>query len=70
MSTGKRLATRSILGTRVVVPGEDGRFYPGLIQVRYIDLVREYSNFVRGSITEWLTSYLASLDSFALLHLS
>jgi hypothetical protein len=33
MSTGKRLAKRSILGTRVVVPGEDGMFYPGLIQV-------------------------------------
>ena len=34
MSTGKRLAKRSILGTRVAVPGEDGRLYPGIIQVR------------------------------------
>lgn len=33
MSTGKRLAKRSILGTRVVAPGEDGRFYPAVIQV-------------------------------------
>jgi hypothetical protein len=33
MSTGKRLAKRSILGTRVVAPGEDGRLYPGMIQV-------------------------------------
>ena len=28
----KRLAKRSILGTRVVAPGEDGKFYPGIIQ--------------------------------------
>lgn len=32
MSTGKRLAKRSILGTRVVAPGDDGKFYPGIIQ--------------------------------------
>lgn len=32
MSTGKRLAKRSILGTRVVAPGEDGLYYPGVIQ--------------------------------------
>ena len=31
MSTGKRLAKRSILGTRVSAPGEDGKFYPGII---------------------------------------
>lgn len=31
MSTGKRLAKRSILGTRVVAPGDDGRLYPGII---------------------------------------
>jgi hypothetical protein len=31
MSTGKRLAKRSILGTKVVVPGQDGRYYPGHI---------------------------------------
>ncbi len=32
MSTGKRLAKRSILGTRVVAPGEDGLYYPAVIQ--------------------------------------
>ena len=32
MSTGKRLAKRSILGTRVAAPGEDGKLYPGIIQ--------------------------------------
>ena len=31
MSTGKRLAKRSILGTKVMVPGQDGRLHPGLI---------------------------------------
>lgn len=32
MSTGKRLAKRSIIGTRVCAPGEDGKFYSGIIQ--------------------------------------
>ena len=32
MSTGKRLAKRSILGTKVMVPGPDGKHYPGHIQ--------------------------------------
>ena len=32
MSTGKRIAKRSIIGTRVVAPGIDGRFYPATIQ--------------------------------------
>ena len=32
MSTGKRIAKRSIQGTRVVAPGLDGRFYPAVIQ--------------------------------------
>ena len=32
MSTGKRLAKRSILGTRVVAPVEDGLYCPGVIQ--------------------------------------
>ena len=32
MSTGKRLAKRSILGTRVASLGQDGYFYPGMIQ--------------------------------------
>jgi len=43
MSTGKRLAKRSILGTRVVAPGEDGRFYPGMIQVTIFQ--SEFSGF-------------------------
>ena len=32
MSTGKRLAKRSIIGMRVCALGEDGLFYPGRIQ--------------------------------------
>ena len=32
MSTGKRLAKRSILGTRVATLGSDGFYYPGMIQ--------------------------------------
>ena len=32
MSTGKRLAKRSILGSKVMVPGQDGKHYPGHIQ--------------------------------------
>lgn len=31
MSTGKRLAKRSIIGTRVCAQGEDGKFYSGII---------------------------------------
>lgn len=31
MSTGKRLAKRSIIGTRVCAPGENGKFYTGVI---------------------------------------
>lgn len=31
MSTGKRLAKRSIIGTRVCAPGTDGLFYSGVI---------------------------------------
>ncbi|XP_014668762.1 PREDICTED: uncharacterized protein LOC106810027 [Priapulus caudatus] len=32
MSSGKRLAKRSILGSRVCVQCDDGHFYPGIIQ--------------------------------------
>lgn len=32
MSTGKRLAKRSILGTKVMVPGTDDLFHSGVIQ--------------------------------------
>jgi len=31
MSTGKRLAKRSIIGTRVCAPGSDGKLYAGVI---------------------------------------
>lgn len=31
MSTGKRLAKRSIIGTRVCAPGSDGKYYSGVI---------------------------------------
>lgn len=31
MSTGKRLPKRSIIGTRIVAPGDDGRLFPGVI---------------------------------------
>ncbi|XP_006566851.1 zinc finger protein 395 isoform X2 [Apis mellifera] len=31
MSTGKRLAKRSIIGTRVCAPGQDGKYYSGVI---------------------------------------
>lgn len=31
MSTGKRLAKRSIIGTRVCAPGNDGKYYCGAI---------------------------------------
>lgn len=31
MSTGKRLAKRSIIGTRVCAPGNDGMYYSGVI---------------------------------------
>ncbi|XP_022255465.1 zinc finger protein 395-like [Limulus polyphemus] len=37
MSTGKRLAKRSILGTRVSVPLEDGLYYPGVIRATKAD---------------------------------
>jgi hypothetical protein len=32
MSTGKRLAKRSILGTKVMVPGRDDLYHSGVIQ--------------------------------------
>lgn len=32
MSTGKRLAKRSIIGTRVCAPLDDGKYYSGVIQ--------------------------------------
>ncbi|XP_035228182.1 zinc finger protein 395-like, partial [Stegodyphus dumicola] len=37
MSTGKRLAKRSILGTRVCAPNSQGLFVPGVIQATKTD---------------------------------
>lgn len=39
MSTGKRLAKRSILGTRVCAPYKNGRYKPGVIQATKTDNV-------------------------------
>lgn len=44
MSTGKRLAKRSIIGTRVCAPGEDGKFYSGVIQA-----VKTPANFAENN---------------------
>ncbi|CAH1280498.1 unnamed protein product [Diabrotica balteata] len=44
MSTGKRLAKRSIIGTRVCAPGEDGKYYSGVIQA-----VKTPANFSENS---------------------
>ncbi|KAG5308794.1 ZN395 protein, partial [Acromyrmex insinuator] len=40
MSTGKRLAKRSIIGTRVCAPGQDGKYYSGAICARTLYSVR------------------------------
>ena len=42
MSTGKRLAKRSILGTRVAAPIGDGLFLTGIIQVNKINFLQKY----------------------------
>lgn len=44
MSTGKRLAKRSIIGTRVCAPGEDGKYYSGVIQA-----VKTPANFMENN---------------------
>lgn len=44
MSTGKRLAKRSIIGTRVCAPGDDGKYYSGVIQA-----VKTPGNFAENS---------------------
>lgn len=44
MSTGKRLAKRSIIGTRVCAPGEDGKYYSGVIQA-----VKTPANFTENN---------------------
>ncbi len=58
MSTGKRLAKRSILGTRVVAPGIDGRFYPAVIQSLKTSPAGQYD----GSVTT-TTSYVVRFDN-------
>ena len=62
MSTGKRLAKRSILGTRVVAPGDDGLFHPGVIQAvktaENSDVPSRYS--VRFDLTRKVREYSES----------
>ena len=60
MSTGKRLAKRSIVGSKVVVQGDDGLYYPAVIQaVRTGELgtryaVRRYGgNGGSGGVSEY-----------------
>eukprot|EP00090_Calanus_glacialis_P013815 TRINITY_DN22465_c0_g1_i1.p1 TRINITY_DN22465_c0_g1~~TRINITY_DN22465_c0_g1_i1.p1 ORF type:complete len:617 (+),score=78.78 TRINITY_DN22465_c0_g1_i1:242-2092(+) len=60
MSTGKRLAKRSILGTRIVAPGHDGRFYPAVIQAvkTYEDRLSENSYTVRFDNSRKVSEFL------------
>jgi len=60
MSTGKRLAKRSILGTRVVAPGQDGRFYPAVIQAvkTYEDRLTENRYTVRFDNSRKVSEFL------------
>jgi len=48
MSTGKRLAKRSILGTRVAVQGADGRYLGGVIQA--VKTTEEWLGAARYSV--------------------
>ncbi|XP_075235780.1 zinc finger protein 395-like isoform X2 [Lycorma delicatula] len=52
MSTGKRLAKRSIVGTRVVAPGDDGLLYSGVITT------------VKTSSDDSSTKYAVRLEHF------
>ncbi len=61
MSTGKRLAKRSILGTRVVAPGIDGRFYPAVIQSMKTSPATGGGQY-DGSVTT-TTSYVVRFDN-------
>ena len=60
MSTGKRLAKRSILGTRVVAPGVDGKFYPAIIQAvkTYEEGVSENRYSVRFDTSRQIVEFL------------
>ena len=62
MSTGKRLAKRSILGTRVVAPGDEGLYQPGVIQAvktaENSDVPSRYS--VRFDLTRKVREYSES----------
>jgi hypothetical protein len=62
MSTGKRLAKRSILGTRVVAPGIDGRFYPAVIQSLKTSPAAGGGGQYDGSVTT-TTSYVVRFDN-------
>ena len=51
MSTGKRLAKRSIVGTKVVVLREDGLYYPGKLIYHYFTfLFIAYVNGVSNTL--------------------
>lgn len=51
MSTGKRLAKRSIVGTKVVVLREDGLYYPGIFIYYYFTfLFIAYVNDVNNTL--------------------
>ena len=64
MSTGKRLAKRSILGTRVVAPGIDGRFYPAVIQsVKTISAAAGGGHFDSGQAAMMMTTYVVRFDN-------
>ena len=64
MSTGKRLAKRSILGTRVVAPGIDGRFYPAVIQsVKTISAAAGDGHFDSGQTAMMMTTYVVRFDN-------
>ena len=59
MSTGKRLAKRSIVGSKVVVLSEDGLYYPGVIQaVKTAEMDQ-----VRGHAPMPITKYAVRLES-------
>jgi hypothetical protein len=62
MSTGKRLAKRSILGTRIVAPSQDGRFYPAVIQAvkTYEDRLTENRYTVRFDNSRKVSEFLES----------
>lgn len=55
MSTGKRLAKRSIVGTKVVVLREDGLYYPGEMRCSIL------LSFLGGLLDRWRGLYFCLL---------